>query len=459
MKKIIKESLIIMLVAILFNVNIVLAETSETTVNLGEKEEVIFDSDGQTGHNTQNAGGDYTNNTNSETTYNYSQNESNALTYRSNIYNTVSGWYSQLQSNTADFYTSGIGENISTITFGTVPKSEVAGLINNVTTWENIEGADWVKQNSLPTLKLTEDENSVYNTLTDDEKQDIRKQVVLNENPEGSIGIDVQTGSSLGGRFANLIIKVRETSNGKIIIEKEDPFTGTITYTNPFSIPGKPIRPDAFAGFPPLRDSTDYTDRFDGFFGIANNEKWPTSIDKDGNIFYNYDPTVLGGGSTASLCDEISIALLTNYHIYSVQKDYVQDINYTSDERRWTVYKDGVQVGDPIITDNPEHELNFTEIYNIHGAGLYVVEAEQLAYVTTGTYVKYDICEYLFETDTGNILYFSESLVTNRGGGSLLLNQTTNTQPEWHKTGDTFNVTVNDLGQYEVDGYSTEREE
>ena len=195
--KCIKKLIYLTIISILFNVNIVLAETSETTVNLGEKEEVIFDSDGQTGHNTQNAGGDYTNNTNSETTYNYSQNESNALTCRSNIYNTVSGWYSQLQSNTADFYTSGIGENISTITFGTVPKSEVAGLINNVTTWEGIEGADWVKQNSLPTLKLTEDENSAYDTLTDDEKQDIRKQVVLNENPEGSIGIDVQTGSSL----------------------------------------------------------------------------------------------------------------------------------------------------------------------------------------------------------------------------------------------------------------------
>ena len=84
--------------------------------------------------------------------------------------------------------------------------------------------------------------------------------------------------------------------------------------------------------------------------------------------------------------------------------------------------------------------------------------AEQKAYVTKATYVQYDICNYLFETDTGNILYYTESLVTGRGGGSILINESTNNTPKWHKTGDTFTVRVNNLGQYDVDGTDTQRE-
>lgn len=88
---------------------------------------------------------------------------------------------------------------------------------------------------------------------------------------------------------------------------------------------------------------------------MANNEGWRTSRNANGTLQYDYSQNMLFGGSTASLNDNVYIALLTDYHVYSAQKDYIETIDYTSNQRRWTITLNGQPVGEPLITDNPRH--------------------------------------------------------------------------------------------------------
>ena len=182
----------------------------------------------------------------------------------------------------------------------------------------------------------------------------------------------------------------------------------------------------------------DYTSRFNGLIAKANDNGWNDNT----SVYMN---------------DSITVCLLTDYHVYSAKKDYITHTSFLNNERRWTITLNGNPIGEPVITDDPRHQLNFTNVYKKYGAGEYHIVAEQLADVQRATFVQYEIGEYLFETDTGNILWFNESRICGNGGGSIFLNAIT-TQ-EWVETEDTFDITINDLGEIEKDGSATQREE
>ena len=153
--------------------------------------------------------------------------------------------------------------------------------------------------------------------------------------------------------------------------------------------------------------------------------------------------------------DYADVVYLKDYHIYEVQDDQIDNVDYTSDKRRWSVYKKGEEnSGKPIRsaeTDNPQHAFQFSS----NEAGDYVVVAEQEATYTVSIYVTYDVVEYLVDSKSQNILYYNEKLVSNGKGGSVKVDGEQKTG--WVSTGDSFNIHVNDLGTVETNGSATQR--
>lgn len=155
--------------------------------------------------------------------------------------------------------------------------------------------------------------------------------------------------------------------------------------------------------------------------------------------------------------DSCCLSYLEDYHIRKADRHYVTGTQYT-DKRRWAVYQaaaDGSSPqGEPVAVEertNEEHSFRFQG----YQPGVYLVVPEQEAVYTVGMYVEYDICEYLFNTETRTMLYFRERLADNGKGGSIFLGQ--KKESGWQKTGDVFRVTVNDLGEVEQDGSATQR--
>ena len=71
--------------------------------------------------------------------------------------------------------------------------------------------------------------------------------------------------------------------------------------------------------------------------------------------------------------------------------------------------------------------------------------------------MSYDICDYLFDIETKNLLYFNEKTVSDGNGGSIYLGG--EAREGWVATGDVFNWNVNNLGEIERDGSTTQRVE
>lgn len=469
MKKIIFTAIVSISLSMCFSCK---CYATESTVNYGDGTSVTMTSDGQSGSSTQNQGSNTTNNSNSSTSRQYTQEERNAITYRNNIYSQTKGWYADLvnkRNNNFPYFSDGSSNNISNITIGSLNKSAVARLINNVNQLNNAGAPSWYYNtynwgsSSKPSTSL-EDDGS-WNNLSPDEKERIREGILKQENSRFSIVQNGHNGQTfffdlgpvafhthpyLGGQICASSYGT-EIHSGRYIIRSSQ-------YTNPGTI----AVPNVYLGSPQIHFTNNYIDNFNGFAQMARNEGWKNSTDSNGVLQYDYNQNMLFGGSTASLNDNVYIALLTDYHVYSAQKDYISHIDYTSNQRRWTITLNGEPVGEPVITDNPRHELDFTPVYQEHGAGDYEVVAEQLAIVTRATYVKYDIGTYLFDAESGNLLYAEEKMVRNGSGKSLLLDEETSSEEEWMPTGDSFIVHVNDLGELsynEDNNAATERTE
>lgn len=442
----------------------------EATVDIGDGTQVIISSDGQDGTESYNQGSETDNTSTSNTTQHYTQEQRNAISYRNSIYNQTRSWYSEMvnmRNHQYQNFSGGFSDNITNMTISSLHKSEIAKLLNNVNNLANAGASDWYSNSynwgnlTKPSTSLSDDGS--WSELTSEEREKIREGIVKNENSNFYIS---QNGGTvfafnvgavaffihdfLGGQICSSSYGSENIQNGRFLQR------GSI-YTNP----GRIAIPNVYLGTPQIHFTDNYIDNFNGYKQMAFQEGWKINRNPNNILQYTYNPNMLFGGATASLNDNVYIALLTDYHVYSVTKEHVTNIDYTSDERRWTITLNGQPVGTPLVTDNPKHELNFTEVYEQYGAGDYVVVADQLALITKANFVQYDICNYLFDAESGNLLYAEEKLVRNGYGKSILLDEETSETPEWTPTGDTFTIHVNDLGELSYDGENpgTERTE
>ena len=437
MKKLIYITLIGLILSSNF-IATVSAENVETTIDLDDDSTYYLQSNGKSGYNSSKSG-DTSNNSNQENTRNYTTAESNAMSTKSSIRSMLNDWINQIKNTEsyADTFFTNSNQDALNLAFSTVSINDVTKLLESVNKFKEQTASSetaWINHNVLPS-EMTIDEKSDINNMTEQEKSDIKKHIVNDKHSNANI----QNNEKKTVTENHIIYNIFDSSNGLTLFRQD--INGNIYNPHgnfPYFNPGTLVRRDVYNGFPSMRDTSNYADRFNGLLAQANDNGWNDS-------------------TSVYLDDAVTVSLLTNYHLYSVKKDYITNTSYISNERRWNIQLDGKSLGDPVITDDPEHELNFTEIYKKHGAGKYHIVAEQLASVQRATFVAYDICEYLFETGTGNILYYNESLVRGAGGGSIFLNAITS--QEWVETNDTFDITINDLGEVEKDGASTQREE
>lgn len=464
-------------------------ENEGIQINIEDDDQHIT-SDGQTGTKSY-TNTETTNNTTTTSDYVPTKSETNTLNARTNVYDTVNSWRNQAKS--TDQYKNGKymgygwGDKASNFTYITVPKYEMADLLNKVTTYknetndlhvdtdssgnttetrDNDSSNDWIDSssylNGTPSNNLGHNaENTDYGDMSLDERNAVKTGVVLNEKGDTDHSkehIEEEKENTVGsgyedGNYGNDDFTMKDSSSNSGQSHLDWSNQGA-SYYNPndrssstlYTVP----RTDLFTGVPTFKYCTDsYKDRFTQYYNQADREGWPSYYGDFGKKYYE---TNRGSYTSAALSDDEYIGYFTEYHIESATKDFITNVNYTSDERRWTIYLDDTQVSDPVITDNPQHELNFTEVYQTYGAGQYYVVAEQLATYSKSTYVTYDKCEYLFDMSTGVILWFSESKTTNGKGGSVYLGTEDVDTPEWVATGDTFTVTVNDYGDVETQG-------
>lgn len=471
----------------------------------GEGQEVVIDgnsddsyfmqSDGQSGEQSYTST-ETTNNTTSTNSTTQTTSEKNTLATRSDVYNTVNGWKGLAketdQYKNGKFMGYGLGDRATNFTYITVPKYDIAELLNKVTTYtnttndlhietngsgdtvesrDNDSSNDWIDSsdylNGTPSTTLGhEAHNTDYGDMSLEERNEVKTGIVLNEKGDNDLSkehIKEQTENVLGNdydssAYGNEDFTMSGSATNGTSYMNWNPNSG---YYNPqlrndnstnYTVP----RIDLYTGVPSFKYSSDsYKNRFSQYYNLANYENWPSYYGDFGKKYYE---TNRGMYTSAALSDDVYIGYFTEYHIENVTKDYISNVNYTSDERRWTIYLNDSPVSDPVITDNPQHELNFTEVYQTYGAGQYYVVAEQLATYTKSTYVTYDKCEYLFDLGTGVILWFNESKVDNGRGGGVYLGTEDVDTPEWVATGDSYKVTVNDYGEIESnDGDGTTR--
>ncbi len=461
-------------------------EGEEQVINDDDNTEYYMQSDGNTGTESYTSGetNNNTTSTNSrvQTTY-----EKNTLTARNDIFTTINEWKNRCketsQYKNGKFAGFGYGDKAVNFTFITVPKYDVAELLNKVTTYtneindlhietdsagnatesiDNDPSNDWIDSssylNGVPSVSLGNNaHNTDFGDMSLEERNNVKTGVILNEKGDtdhskehiqeekiNTLGNDY--GEANYGNNGDFNLGVSPSSAVHLNWNDDSNYYNpqlSIGNTN-FTIP----RIDLYTGVPTFKYSQDsYKNRFSQYYNIAQRENWPCYY---GDFNKKYYETNKDYYTSAALNDDMYIGYFTEYHIESATKDYVFNVDYTSDQRRWSIYLDDVQVSEPIITYNPQHELNFTEVYQTYGTGQYYVVAEQLATYSKATYVTYDKCEYLFDIGTGVILWFNESKVTNGRGGSVYLGTEDVDTPDWVATGDIFTVTVNDYGDIEI---------
>ena len=150
--------------------------------------------------------------------------------------------------------------------------------------------------------------------------------------------------------------------------------------------------------------------------------------------------------------DYVNIVDMKEFRIQEAETNHIENVNYTSNERKWVVKKEGNdEIIDEKITDSPKHDFRFSG----YEAGDYVVEAYQMADFDTGIYAKYAVCEYLFDAETKNILYYTEKSIENKNPKGIFIKE--ESKQDWVATGDIFRIHVNALGEVESDGAATQR--
>ena len=433
---IVKKKIFVTAVAILLLSSpvTVLADNVSETLDGNDSTVVYIRSDGENTSTTTQSG-DTTNNSSSQSSRQLTQAEQNAVSKKSDIRSELAKW-KQKAMNSADYNSRFYLTNYNAVNaaFTKISASEanrMAELVRELKE-QSTDEAEWVNRNYPPGIGGTDSSSDLKN-MSQKEKKEAEKEIIRNEigdaeylyeenrvsqwKPE-----DNETGSDFTITVTPIHILIKNDNSG----------------SNTYEQNGNNTRTDMMPGYPTMKDTTTYTDRFNPIISEVEDNHWNDS-------------------SSVSLNDSITVTLITDYHLYSAKKDYVTHTDFLSDERRWTITKDGVSLGDPVITDDPRHELNFTDVYKDNGPGVYHIIAEQLANVQRATYVQYDKGEYLYETNTGALLWYNEETVRGSGGGSILLN--IKTSQEWVETGDTFDLTINDLSDIETEGSATEREE
>ena len=418
----------------------------EQTGNTDVNKDVTMQVPGQSGK--QNSG-NTTNNTNSSSdrthssstgstnnTYTPTAAETGAANEKNSVKNILKDYIDQIK-NEDNYYTGGLSNgNGDLFDYGVsrIPDSSIANLLEHIQSFEGYlaqqDGLDrWtniydnVSNNEHPRKELDATDEA-WNTLSDQEKQDIKMKIA---SQEGIADGKQQRGSiSLAGtnnadsRFA---------FNGNHIppffISTDGGYGG---YKGPYS----GVRSDLIHGG--FQDFNSWSGRYQGLSRLTSN----------------------------AMEDFLAVGYIQDYHITNVKAHELKVVSWTSDERRWKVenidtgeimHPDGADADGYIITDNPEHALSIA----FDHAGHYRVTAEQKAIYYEETSVSYDICEYLFDVETNNLLYFNEKTVSNGRGGSVSLGG--EQREGWVETGDVFNWNVNDLGEIETDESATQRVE
>lgn len=430
MRKHIKKIFTYFMIGVLLIPNISLAKEKQNEINYDDNSEYYIKSDGKNG-NESSKSKEKNANSSTNTTTHYTAAQINASENRKSVQSNVKEWLNQVKNEEsyADDFVTSAGNDAINITLSTVSADKVKALLSKVSELKKSTQTSETSyyNNNYDKSDINNDIKKTDGTVTNEELQRYKAEIVKKNHPNATT--NSQTSKSAGNNkyhieFGSRIKMINPNIDMKIIRRY---INGTI-----------PVRPDIYSGEPSMADSETYTDRYNGLVTQAEEKGWnnTTSVYMD---------------------DSITIALLTDYHIESIEKEHIEIKSYASNERKWHIKLDDVTLCDPIITDNPKHELNFTEIYKEHGPGTYYIVCEQLANVTKSTYITYSTGEYLYEADTGNILYFYESVVTNGAGGAIHLDQTES--QEWVETNDTFTIVVNDLGEVETDGSATQREE
>ena len=330
--------------------------------------------------------------------------------------------------------------DLTSFDYTQMDKKEMANKLNKTLEYRDSLDDDYFRwENKLTPVSPTYDTATGYDDLTDEQKQTVKDGIMERENGQ------IRTSNQ---RTGNGVRRIR-TDNGRIDVTPSGPRAPSVPEY------GNRARRDILKF--PAWDANYYADRYKKLLLEGLREGWPTERDRTNNTYRFAEPSNLAWNNVSNvLTDKFTILYFKDYHINTVEKDIIRNVDYQSDERRWHIEKDGVAVCDPIITDNWQHELNFGEVVAQYGAGSYTVVAEQLAKVTRDISVSYDIGEYLINLDTGAVLLSTESKVTNGGGRKIDVG--TEVTDEWVQVL-TRNVRVNDLGVVEVESSGTQREE
>lgn len=419
---------------------------ADTSANINAGDSIGMISDGKNG--TETTGHSNKNTTSSSgSSYHATQAELNANSEKQSAMDSIKNWKNEASSmdktksgQNIAYNINGWDPDILLKGYTSISRNDIQNFLSHIDNFSSYLGQDNVdafynhqseSNGTLPKKKL--DTKTDISTISKDKVKKIKKAIAKNENMYASDAMkSIATLDGTGQKFS--------------FEQQTSPFfaiNGTSTSGRGFY---QGIRPDLL--WKGMNDSYNWIGRF---------QDWQNRF---GNTFGNSGNSGgSGNGGTTSnqMEDYADVVYLKDYHIYEVQDNQIDNVDYTSDKRRWSVYKKGEEnSGNPIRsaeTDNPQHAFQFSS----NEAGDYVVVAEQEATYTVSMYVTYDVVEYLVDSKSQNILYYNEKLVSNGRGGSVKVDGEQKTG--WVSTGDSFNIHVNDLGTVETNGSATQRVE
>jgi len=475
---------------LLSNTHIVRADDDEdTNIDFSDGNTYFIQSDGQDGYD-QEQNTDINTNVSTGRVRQLTQAERNTSNRITTARRDFASLRDRIRNENSSLYGSMFGDTgtngTDILNFGaiSISREEYAQYLNNILNYALTinDETGYFDRNTMPRMTLPDMDIGSYQNLSPERKTVVKNGIAAHEKGESDLryirlaggGFIIDPRSILN--FGNFVFLTQNgvgfcypsgaVSGGSINPDLSGIYNELLDFMARTGFGSECVRRDIFGGFPALTDSSSYRSRYRNLLQRASEEQWP--------IDFTYNVSVINGNITGrssyvfpnandprwsgvsnSLSDQYYIALLTDYHIDSCQTDYISNINYTSDERRWTIIKDGQPVSEPMITDNPYHELNFTEVYQTYGPGHYDVRCEQYATYMRSIYVRYSTCDYLFDVGTGTILWYSESLVSS--GHGTAINLGTEQEEGWIETGDTFSINVNDLGTVEVGESGTDR--
>lgn len=325
---------------------------------------------------------------------------------------------------------------------------------------ENLSDTEWSSINQRGTVSANPQEMSqgAYQQLTDEEKDVLAEAIATDVNGnrvssyrERTIHFTGPGSSGFDGPMIDFGFSITNPDGTQ---RNFNPIARDVSGYNPIPINStqlKLVRPDLTGLNFDLYDSEYWNERMEGLQRIADESGFP--YDTQGN-FVQYPGQDDIRWQSNVMVHTTTVGLLTDYHLTEVERDAVTSTDYSSNRRRWIIYKDDTtEVATTTETDNPRHDIDFKSIYEVYGAGRYTVIAEQFATVTRSTKATYRRYQYLVDMNSGMILSSDTSQTLHP------ITLPTSTTDEWIATGDTFIVNVNDLGQAEFGDGGIERTE